>query len=123
MLARGRAHYGSLPTVDDLLGAWALRRAAWTLNRFQPHKPNNMTSYQLLFGHIWRGSLLSFGETCLVKVDPDKLAHKFAQWWSTGMWAGFDDMSNGNLVLTAAGVVSSRSVRRLPPDEQKDLVV
>ena len=82
-----------------------------------------MTSYQLLFGHIWRGSLLSFGETCLVKVDPDKLAHKFAQWWSTGMWAGFDDMSNGNLVLTAAGVVSSRSVRRLPPDEQKDLVV
>ena len=30
------AHYGSLPALDDLLGARALRRAAWTLNRVQP---------------------------------------------------------------------------------------
>jgi len=81
LLARCRAQYGQQAAVEDLLRSWALRHAAWLLNRFQVHKPSNQTSFQLVFGRTWRGNLLGFGETCLIKVDPDRLVSKFAQRW------------------------------------------
>ena len=49
---------------------------------------------------------------------PDRLVSKFAQRWEKGIWIGFDDGSNAHLVLTSRGVVTSRSVRRLPVEAQ-----
>jgi hypothetical protein len=82
-----------------------------------------MSSYQLAFGHGWRGQLLVFGETCLVKADPERLNSKFAQRWTKGMWVGVDDLSTSHLVLTPNGVVASRAVRRLPVGEQSQPTV
>ena len=122
MLAKAKAMYGQLPATEDLLGAWAIRHGAWLLNRYVQHKPGNQTSFELMFERGYRGALLVFGETCMVRLDPERLAHKFAQRWVKGLWVGYDDLSNSNLVLCPSGVVTSRSVRRLPPDAQSDPV-
>jgi hypothetical protein len=122
LLAAARSHYGNMQSMEDLLGPWSVRHAAWLQNRFLSHKPRVLSSYQLVFGDGWRGQLLVFGETCLVKSDPERLNSKFAR-WAKGVWVGSDDLSNSHLVLTPNGTGARRAVRRLPEGEQSQPTV
>ena len=71
--------------------------------------------------------MLPFAEVCL-HHEPDqesgpkgpKNRQKWQARFARGVWVGKSEFSDAHLVLTPAGVVQCRSVRRLPEDQQAD---
>ena len=73
-----------------------------------------------------KGRLVDFAETVMIKVpvDPPGLRRKQDTQWVNGAWVGRTDEIDAHIILTSHGVVTGRSVRRLPPEQryQADLV-
>ena len=59
--------------------------------------------------------MVPFGELVLSR-RPGAHLHKAESWFVYGAWVGRDGRTDEHLVLTKAGVVRSRAVRRLTPD-------
>ena len=90
---------------------WCFRHAAWLVNRFRVLEKEKHTSYELMYGRKYQGSICLFGESVLFKAaSPFKGDDVFKR----GIWVGKSNWSDTHIVLTQAGAVEARSVRRLP---------
>ena len=71
-----------------------------------------MTPYEKTRGQRYRKEILPLGEKVLARRPPN--VNQLVQPWVTGLWLGRDTLSGEHLIGTAAGVMRSRAVRRLP---------
>ena len=94
---------------------WAVRHAAWVYNRFNARPDLRCTPYTKLKWRVYAQPMVPFGELVLSR-RPGAHLHKAESWFVYGAWVGRDGRTDEHLVLTKAGVVRSRAVRRLTPD-------
>ena len=103
--------------------SWALRHAAWTYNRFHVRHDTRCTPYTKLRWRVYQQPLVTFGELVLAR-RPGAHLQKAESWFVYGAWVGRDSRNDEHIILTKAGVLRSRAVRRLTPDRcwSSDLV-
>ena len=78
-----------------------------------PTRPYPLTRWSL--AGDTRGDFMVFGETCLF-FRPTK--YKGDVQWRKGIWVGTNERNKCHVVLTNDGAFETRSVRRLPPEQQ-----
>ena len=94
--------------------SWAMRRAGFIHNRFS-RAVRGAPPYEIVFGRRFKGVLLPFGEQCLFHF-PSR--HKGDMQWRRGIYAGHNERNGASILLTPDGAFESRSLRRLPAEEQ-----
>ncbi|CAE7721094.1 unnamed protein product [Symbiodinium sp. CCMP2592] len=113
----------SLATVlnlTDRATGWTLsvpvahKHVAWLQARFGTKSTDGVTPYRAATGTDYGGALCSFGETVVAKLP--RPGNKAQVRWVKGVWAGKLERDDSHVVLTEAGALNVRSVRRLPPE-------
>ena len=74
-------------------------------------EPEKRTSYELMYGRAFKGSVCLFGESVLYKAASP---YKGDNYFQRGIWVGKSHWSDCHVILTSGGAVEARSVRRLP---------
>ena len=95
---------------------WVMRHAGFLYNRFSVN-PRGATSYELMHGRVFRGQLVPLGEQVLY-YRPSK--HRGDLQWCRGIWLGVHERNGAHLIGTAEGIHETRSIRRLPEEQQWD---
>jgi hypothetical protein len=95
---------------------WATRHAAWTYNRFHVRPDLRCTPYTKVKWRVYAQPIVPFGELVLAR-RPGAHLQKAESWFVYGAWAGRDGRTDEHLIVTRAGVLRSRAVRRLTPDQ------
>ena len=89
--------YADLQAVSSTITPWLVRRAAWTLNRYQPHGKTKATSYELIKQHRYSSQVAPFGESILWK-PPNPVhgghLHKFDARFQLGIWVGRSELTD-----------------------------
>ena len=93
---------------------WVMRHAGFLYNRFSVN-PRGATSYELMHGRAFRGQLVPLGEQVLY-YRPSK--HRGDLQWCRGIWLGIHERNGAHLIGTAEGINETRSIRRLPEEQQ-----
>ena len=106
--------------LDNVLLPWMVRHSAWLLNRFLIHS-DGLTSYQRALGKSYSNAICSFGEVVQCKHTP--AVSKFESCWFKGIWIGRCTETDESMVLTPSGVQRSRTIKRVPLEEQKDFTI
>ncbi|CAE7273855.1 unnamed protein product [Symbiodinium sp. CCMP2592] len=75
---------------------------------------DGVTPYRAATGTDCGGALCSFGETVLAKLP--RPGNKAQVRWVKGVWTGKLERDDSHVVLTEAGALNVRSVRRLSPE-------
>jgi len=105
--------------LDSVL-PWMVRHSAWLLNRFLIHS-DGLTSYQRAWGKSYSNAICSCCEVVQCKNTPE--ASKFQSCWFKGIWIGRCTETDESMVLTHSGVQRSRTIKRVPLEEQKDFTI
>ncbi|CAE7197770.1 unnamed protein product [Symbiodinium sp. CCMP2592] len=114
-LSQPRADYPALEwDTSSNLFPWLVRHVAWLQARFGTKSTDGVTPYRAATGTDYGGALCSFGETVLAKLP--RPGNKAQVRWVKGVWAGKLERDDTHVVLTEAGALNVRSVRRLPPE-------
>ncbi|CAE7226937.1 unnamed protein product [Symbiodinium sp. CCMP2592] len=114
-LSQLRADYPALEwDTSSNLFPWLVRHVAWLQARFGTKSTDGVTPYRAATGTDYGGALCSFGETVLAKLP--RPGNKAQVRWVKGVWAGKLERDDSHVVLTEAGALNVRSVRRLPPE-------
>ncbi|CAE7837865.1 unnamed protein product [Symbiodinium sp. CCMP2592] len=115
-LSQLRADYPALEwDTSSNLFPWLVRHVAWLQARFGTKSTDGVTPYRAATGTDYGGALIcSFGETVLAKLP--RPGNKAQVRWVKGVWAGKLERDDSHVVLTEAGALNVRSVRRLPPE-------
>jgi hypothetical protein len=100
---------------------WAVRHAAWLLNRYAPYRRNtNCTPYNNNYQHEYRGEIFLFGQPVMGKLR--ETVPKLEPRWAPGVWLGRSNQSDEHLIGTANGILLSRSVKAMHRDDiQQDV--
>jgi hypothetical protein len=106
--------------LDSVLLPGMVRHSAWLLNRFLIHS-DGLTSYQRAWGKSYSNAICSFAEVVQCKNHP--AASKYESCWFKGIWVGRCTETDESLVLTHSGVQRSRTIKRVPSEEQKDFTI
>ena len=101
---------------------WIVRHAAWTVNRYVIH-PDGYTSFELRWGRNYERAICEFGETLLYLPPQHKKLRKADLRMQKCIWLGEVSETGENYVATETGVQKVRTVRRLQPDFNCDLVL
>ena len=107
--------YATKIGTEHYVFPWIVRHSAWTLARFHVNK-SKTTAFRVIKGRDYVGELISFGETVMGKFP--KVKDKSAPRWTKGIYAGKKENSDEHMMLTSAGAISFRTVRRLPVGSQ-----
>ena len=99
-------------TTHSPMLPWTIRHAAWILTRYNVRKDTRMAPCEKIRGKKYRKEILPLGLQVLAR-RPGANVNQLLQPWATGLWLGRDTLSDEHLIGTAAGVMRSRSVRRL----------
>ncbi|CAE7303029.1 unnamed protein product [Symbiodinium sp. CCMP2456] len=94
--------------------AWLLKHSSFLHNRYFPTN-KGLPPFEAVHSKKYVGKLLPFGEACVFHA-PSKFKGDLQ--WQRGVWVGISERSNSHMVLTPDGAKESRSVRRLPPEQQ-----
>ena len=94
--------------------AWLLRHSGFLHNRyFATNK--GLPPFEVVNSKKYVGKLLPFGESCVFFAGSK---YKGDLQWQRGVWVGVNERSNSHVILTPDGARESRSVRRLPAEQQ-----
>ncbi|CAL1136205.1 unnamed protein product [Cladocopium goreaui] len=107
--------YATKIGTEHYVFPWIVRHSAWTLARFHVNK-SKTTAFRVIKGRDYVGELIPFGETVMGKFP--KVKDKSAPRWTKGIYAGKKENSDEHMMLTSAGAMSFRTVRRLPVGSQ-----
>ena len=98
-------------STDSGLWSWAMRHAAWLLNRFAV--VHGATPYELVYNKVYKGRMTEFAEPAFSYVHT---AHKGNPKWQRVIILGKTESQDTYVVFTGKGVMLSRSVRRIATD-------
>ncbi|CAE7605318.1 GIP [Symbiodinium sp. CCMP2592] len=93
---------------------WIMRHAGFLYNRYAV-TPRGGTPHEIMFGRAYRGLLVPLGEQVIFH-KPSRARGDLQ--WCRGVWLGVHERNGAHLLGTPDGVFESRSIRRLPADEQ-----
>ena len=79
-------------------------------------RKSKTTAFRVIKGRGYVGELKPLGETVMGKFP--KVKDKSAPRWTKGIYAGKKENSDEHMMLTSAGAMSFRTVRRLPVGSQ-----
>ena len=102
---------GSLPVF-----AWLMKHAAFLHNRFFVGTKGT-PPYEAVHGRRFRGKLIPFGEKCIGYV---KSKFKGDLQWRKAVFVGVNERTGAYVLLGEEGGFETRSLRRLPREEQWD---
>ena len=94
--------------------AWFLRHSSFVHNRFFV-TDKGLPPYEIVNGRQFRAKMLPFGEQCIFFCGSK---NKGDVQWRKGVWVGLSEKSGAHVVMTQDGAFESRSVRRLPREQQ-----
>ena len=80
-----------------------------------------MTAYKIVTGREYTSPIVQFGEVVMCKVPNVQSLSKSKPRWFKGIFAGRTEADDSAIVLTNAGAMTVRSIRRLPQPEQHDV--
>ena len=90
------------------LMSWAMRHSAWLLNRFHRSSATGKTPYEFMTGQPYRGELVPFASTIMVKrLRPKRKGDRL---WTFGVFLGKTE-SGMWLTFQSDGIHASRSAR------------
>ena len=105
---------------DSRLFPWIIRHASMIATYYHL-RVNGQTSFRMLRGRDAAFQLAQFGEVVMWKVqDVDHPRSKILPRWNRGIYAGFLEPSGQSAILTEGGVEVTKSISRLPLDDQWD---
>ena len=97
---------------------WLIRHAACFISRCRV-RPDGRTAMQKIKGRNPISKIAEFGEVVHFKIPKTQLTPgKFEDWWSDGLWLGFEMRTAEHLIGTNVGVFRVSSVMRKPEDER-----
>ena len=94
--------------------SWIMRHAGFLYNRFSV-TPKGTTSYEAVFGRPFKGHLVPLGELVIFHKASK---HRGDLQWHRGVYLGVHERNGAHILGTPDGVYESRSIRRLPGEEQ-----
>ena len=109
---------------------WLVRHAGWLLDRFSV-RASGRTGFMQLTDSGYKGEIVLWLECVLWRIPmPSSRSLKGgARWqkadsaWKPGVWLGKETHSDEHVIGTEAGVISTRTIRRLPLDRQRQLML
>ena len=104
--------------VNHNLVPWIVRHSAWLTARFQADK-DGQTPFRLANGVDYMQPICQFGEAVMAKLPES--GSKSQVRWVKGIWAGKMERDDTHVLLTPAGALSARGVRRPPAPAQAQL--
>eukprot|EP00971_Amphidinium_carterae_P352935 6492776-Amphidinium_carterae.1 len=121
---------GEQVPVRSPLFFWAVRHAAWLLNRFRVML-DSTSPYFHAYGIAYKGALVRFAEVLMFQHPQSQTGMltkhirraKAEALWERGVFLGKTEKSDEFLVGTAGGLFKVRSVRRLVESRQWDGVM
>jgi hypothetical protein len=97
---------------------WLVRHVGWLIARF--HVKHGLTPYRCVKDRYYQSPICIFAETVPAKIpDMNSLAKSKAR-WVKAIWLGRAEADNSHILSTSDGIVSARTVRRLPLASQCD---
>ncbi|CAE8681060.1 unnamed protein product, partial [Polarella glacialis] len=104
--------------VNHNVFPWLVRHVGWLIARF--HVKHGLTPYRCVKDRDYQSPICIFAETVLAKIlDMNSLAKSEARWIKC-IWLGRAEADNSHILSTSDGIVSARTVRRLPVARQCD---
>ncbi|CAE8645088.1 unnamed protein product [Polarella glacialis] len=104
--------------VNHNVFPWLVRHVGWLIARF--HVKHGLTPYRCVKDRDYQSPICIFAETVLAKIpDMNSLAKSKARWIKC-IWLGRAEADNSHILSTSDGIVSARTVRRLPVARQCD---
>ena len=94
-----------------------VRHGCWLLQRFQPRTSNGLTPFEHVHGRRYRGIIFNFGE-CILARDTSGPTAKLTTSWSSCIWLGKCEVTDGHIVRGDQGIFITRNVRRLDATQQ-----
>ena len=109
--------YGCIVDTSSPLFPWVVKHAQWTLNRYLEHS-DGKTSFERRWGRKYNQAICNFAETVLFRMA----SHNTKKPAQRGLKLSGSAKTQGDehVVATSDGVRKARSVRRLPPSQQRD---
>jgi len=102
----------------SVLGSFVMPRG-WRTDPAAPAPQQELV--RVVVGRPWRGTLLLFGEVCLVRKQVDKLPSKSEARWFRGMYVG-QHQSNAHILLTGnGGNLAEAFAGRLYKDKDREM--
>ena len=109
------------PAVSSPIVPWAVRHAAWVLNRYQPHRrAKGKTSFGSIRQEPYRGEVFNFSQPVLGRLLDTLALPKLQARWCRGIWLGKAVDSDAHLVGTSSGVIPVRTCKGLPDPSEED---
>ena len=93
------------------LWTWAMRHAAWTINRYSPYR--GMTSYEVVFGKPYEGLTCEYGEPIFGFI---RSKYKGNPKWERMIYLGKVENQDSFLLYNGTSLLLTRSVRRINTD-------
>ena len=103
-----RSKTGLTLSHDHPMMSWAMRHSSWLLNRFHRSSATGRTPYEIMTGAPYRGELVPFGSTIMVKrLRPKRKGDRL---WTSGVFIGKTE-SGMWLTYQKDGIHAARSAR------------
>ena len=93
--------------------SWMMRHASFLFNRFAVCT-RGAPPFEIVYGRRFKAKMVPFGE---VVIFHRKSKHRGELQWLRGVWLGVNER-NGAHILGTPDVCESRSIRRLPQEQQ-----
>ena len=106
--------------INHIIVPWLCKWVAFVWARYHI-KNDNVTAYKIVTGREYTSPIVQFGEVVMCKVPNVKSVSKSKPRWFKGIFAGRTEADDSAIVLTNAGAMTVRSIRRLPQPEQHDV--
>ena len=98
---------------------WLCRWCAFVWARYHV-QADKMTPFRIVTGREYTTPIVQFGEIVLAKDPNTKALNKAKPRWFKGVFVGRLELDDSAVVLTDAGAITVRTVRRLASEDQHD---
>ncbi|CAE6969495.1 RE2, partial [Symbiodinium sp. CCMP2456] len=94
--------------------SWLMRHASFLFNRYAVCT-RGAPPFEIVFGRRFKAKMVPFGELILFHRASK---HRGELQWLRGVWLGLNERNGAHILGTPEGVTESRSIRRLPREQQ-----
>ena len=108
-------YQASIP-LEHPIHPWIVRHCAWTKDRYQIDRDDNMTSYERQFERTYASKMLPLGETVMYRY-PGPNASKLTGPWGVGIYCGRSAIDDSHIVSTRQRTFTVKTVRRFARDD------